>query len=208
MDENDEPTQVWSDGMPEAPAPLAAAPQPAPPLPPASRPGPPIWLIGGAAIVLVIVIGVGGIFIGRLMGSPKVTTAPTAAATAPAQSDSAPLAAASAAAPPAQDPSAVALTAGQQTQCDSLAGQNVTFTATIQRAGMDVANPSTGDATYVLSDPQPCVGAEVTIYDPGGKLLCQAGQSITATGVIQQITNDQGDPTGETRIVTSNYSCK
>ena len=51
-------------------------------------------------------------------------------------------------------------------------------------------------------------GAEVTIYDPGGKLLCQAGQSITATGVIQQITNDQGDPTGETRIVTSNYSCK
>ena len=115
MAENDEPTQLWSDGTPEAPvapAPLAAAPQTAPPLPPARRPGPPIWLIAGAAIVLVIVIGVGGIFIGRLMGSPKVTTAPTAAATAPAQSDSAPLAAASAAAPPAPDPSAVALNAG------------------------------------------------------------------------------------------------
>ena len=159
MAENDEPAQLWSDGMPEAPAPLAAAPQPAPPLPPASRPGPPIWLIGGAAIVLVIVIGVGGIFIGRLMGSPKVTTAPTAAATAPAQSDSAPLAAASAAAPPAQDPSVqdaanqfglIGVWAADCTQPVSNDNYYQTFAATADGAVTDSVNtgPDSSPSQY------------------------------------------------------------
>src|SRR5580704_6197028 len=130
MAEDDENTEVWSDGTPEAPvapAPLTTAAPPAPTSTPASKPGLPIWLIAGGVVLVLIVLAVGGVFLGRLMGASKATTAPAIAATASTQSDTAPPAAASAAAPPAPEPSAVALTAGQQIQCDSLAGQNVTF---------------------------------------------------------------------------------
>ena len=90
MAENDEPTQLWSDGTPEAPvapAPLAAAPQPAPPLPPARRPGPPIWLIGGGILVLVLLVVVLAVLVARNIGAPK--TAPTQPASSVAASSAA-----------------------------------------------------------------------------------------------------------------------
>jgi hypothetical protein len=90
MAENDEPTQLWSDGTPEAPvapAPPAAAPQPAPPPPPASRGGPPIWLIGGGILVLVLLVVVLAVLVARNIGAPK--TAPTQPASSVAASSAA-----------------------------------------------------------------------------------------------------------------------
>ena len=74
MADNDEPTELWSDGTPVAPAPLASAP-PTPPLAPASRGGPLIWVIGGGILVLVLLVVVLGVLVVRNIGAAK--TAPT-----------------------------------------------------------------------------------------------------------------------------------
>src|ERR1019366_3717878 len=69
MAEDDENTEIWSDGTPEVPvAPPAAAPQPALPPPTASRLGSPIWLIAGGAVVVLLIVGAA---IWRFMPAPN-----------------------------------------------------------------------------------------------------------------------------------------
>jgi hypothetical protein len=191
-----------------APAPPAAAPQPAPRLPPASRGGPPIWLIAGAVIVFVIVV-VGGIFLGRLMGSPKVATAPTAASAAPAQSDSAPLAAASAAAPPAQDPSVqdaanqfglIGVWAADCTQPVSNDNYYQTFAATADGAVTDSVNTGPGnspeqdrfDAGHLIGSDQIELDGDIQIVfqkDADGRLH---GLQATIGGTTQVLKASSG----------------
>ena len=65
MAEDDKNTEIWSDGTPEVPV---AAPQPALPPPAASRLGPPIWLIAGGAVVVLLIVGAA---IWRFMPAPN-----------------------------------------------------------------------------------------------------------------------------------------
>jgi hypothetical protein len=85
MADNEEPTELWSDGTPVAPAPLAAAP-PTPPLPPVSRGRLPIWLIGGGIVVLVLLVVALAVPIAHNLGASK--TAPTQPASSIAASGS------------------------------------------------------------------------------------------------------------------------
>jgi hypothetical protein len=100
LTENEENTEVWSDGTPVAPvAPPAGSTQSAFPPPPASRPGPPIWLIGGGIVFVVLLVVVLAVLVARNMGAPK--TAPTQAASSVAASSAAASTVAAPSIPPA-----------------------------------------------------------------------------------------------------------
>ena len=100
MTESDENTEVWSDETPSAPIEQPAeAPQSTYPTPTARRPGPPIWLIGGGILVVVLLVVVLVVLVARNMGPPK--TAPTQAASSVAASSAAASSVAAPSIPPA-----------------------------------------------------------------------------------------------------------
>jgi tetratricopeptide (TPR) repeat protein len=85
MAEDDENTEIWSDGTPGVPvAPPAAAPQPALPPPTASRLGPPIWLIAGGAVVVLLIVGAA---IWRFMPAPNAAHVAVADSSTPIAPD-------------------------------------------------------------------------------------------------------------------------
>jgi hypothetical protein len=83
LTENDENTEIWSDGTPEVPvAPTAGAPQAAYSPSSPGRRGPPTWLLGGGILVVVLLVVVLGVLVARNMGAPKTATTQPASSVA------------------------------------------------------------------------------------------------------------------------------
>jgi hypothetical protein len=86
---------------------------------------------------------------------------------------------------------------GERPLCPKLFGKSITVTGKIVDAYV-----SDGAAKYDLApEDSPCLSLYFSVVDPNGKLRCQKGQQITATGIVKD--NGLGAD-----LSTSDYSCK
>jgi hypothetical protein len=176
LTENEENTEVWSDGTPVAPvAPPAGSTQSAFPPPPASRPGPPIWLIGGGILVAVLLVIVLAVLVARNMGAPK--TAPTQAASSVAASSAAASTVAAPSIPPASSsvPATVqdavnqfgliGVWAEDCTQAASSDDYYQTWAATADGAVTDSLNTGSGSSPIYRFDTGHLIGSDQIALD-------------------------------------------